>query len=106
MGSLGPLEIFLILLVVLLVFGAKRIPEIARGMGKGIREFKDATNDIKKELTVSDTPPPPQVGAGQQQVPYTPPQQAPPPAAPPPAAPAPGAPPAAPPAEGQPPQAS
>ena len=52
MGSLGPFEILAILVVVLLLFGAKRIPEIARGLGKGIREFKDATNDIKQELTV------------------------------------------------------
>ena len=51
--SLGMPEIILIFLVVLLVFGAKRIPEIARGLGKGIREFKDATNDIKSELNVN-----------------------------------------------------
>ena len=57
MGSLGPFEIFAILIAILLLFGAKRIPEIARGLGKGIREFKDATNDIKQELTVSDAPP-------------------------------------------------
>ena len=57
MGSLGPLEIGLIFLAVLLIFGAKRIPEIARGMGKGIREFKDATKDIQRELTVDDNPP-------------------------------------------------
>lgn len=50
--SLGMPEIILIFLVVLLVFGAKRIPEIARGLGKGIREFKDATTDIKNELNV------------------------------------------------------
>lgn len=53
-GNLGTTEILLILLVVLLLFGAKRIPEIARGLGKGIREFKDATHDIKRELTVDD----------------------------------------------------
>lgn len=50
MGSFGPLEIILIFLVVLLIFGAKRIPEIARGIGKGIREFKDATNEISREI--------------------------------------------------------
>ena len=50
MGSFGPLEIILIFLVVLLIFGAKRIPEIARGIGKGIREFKDATGEISREL--------------------------------------------------------
>ncbi len=58
MGSIGPTEIILVFLAVLLLFGAKRIPEIARGLGKGIREFKDASNDIKRELTVSDTPAP------------------------------------------------
>ncbi len=61
MGSLGPFEIIAILLVVLLLFGAKRIPEIARGLGKGIREFKDATNDIKQELTISEPPRRPQI---------------------------------------------
>ena len=54
MGSFGGWEILLIFLVVLLVFGAKRIPEIARGLGKGIREFKDATSNIKNELSVED----------------------------------------------------
>jgi sec-independent protein translocase protein TatA len=54
MGNIGGWEILLIFLVVLLVFGAKRIPEIARGLGKGIREFKDATANIKHELTVED----------------------------------------------------
>ncbi len=55
--SLGPFEIALIFLVILLLFGAKRIPEIARGMGKGIREFKDATADVKRELSLDDEPP-------------------------------------------------
>ena len=54
----------LIFLAVLLIFGAKRIPEIARGLGKGIREFKDATNDIKQELTV-DPPPTRQIPPAQ-----------------------------------------
>lgn len=57
MGSLGVPELLIIFLVILLVFGAKRIPEIARGMGKGIREFKDATSDIKRELTIEDDAP-------------------------------------------------
>jgi sec-independent protein translocase protein TatA len=56
MGSLGPLEIALIFLVILLVFGAKRIPEIARGLGKGIREFKTATREIQNEFNVDDRP--------------------------------------------------
>jgi sec-independent protein translocase protein TatA len=54
MGSLGPLEIALVFLVILLVFGAKRIPEIARGLGKGIREFKSATREIQNEFTVDE----------------------------------------------------
>ncbi|MBF9253521.1 twin-arginine translocase TatA/TatE family subunit [Pontibacter sp. 172403-2] len=49
-GGLGTTEILLILLAILLLFGAKRIPELARGMGKGIREFKDASKDAKDEF--------------------------------------------------------
>ena len=45
----GP-EIFVILLVVLLLFGSKKIPEFAKGIGKGMREFRKATDDIKKEI--------------------------------------------------------
>lgn len=43
-GSFGTTEILLILFVIILLFGAKRIPELFRGMGQGVREFKDATN--------------------------------------------------------------
>ncbi len=43
--SLGGTEIFLIIFVILLLFGAKRIPELAKGLGKGIKEFKDATKE-------------------------------------------------------------
>ncbi len=45
----GP-EIMVIMLLVVMVFGADKIPEIARGLGKGMRQVKDATNDIKKEI--------------------------------------------------------
>ena len=45
--NLGTGEILLILLVVLLLFGAKRLPELARGLGKGINEFRDAVDDSK-----------------------------------------------------------
>jgi sec-independent protein translocase protein TatA len=45
----GP-EIMIIMLIVVMVFGADKIPEIARGLGKGMRQVKDATNDIKKEI--------------------------------------------------------
>ena len=48
----GP-EIFIIVLIVVMVFGADKIPEIARGLGKGIRQVKEATNDIKKEINDS-----------------------------------------------------
>ena len=48
----GP-EIMVILVIVVMLFGAKRIPEIARGLGQGMRQIKDATNDIKKEINES-----------------------------------------------------
>lgn len=48
----GP-EIFVIMLIVVMLFGADKIPEIARGLGKGMRQIKDATNDIKKEINDS-----------------------------------------------------
>lgn len=43
-------EVFIIVLAILLLFGSKKIPELARGLGKGIKEFKKATEDIKKEI--------------------------------------------------------
>jgi sec-independent protein translocase protein TatA len=45
MGSLGFPELVVILVIVILIFGANRLPEIGRGIGKGIRNFKDATRD-------------------------------------------------------------
>ena len=45
----GP-EIIVIMLIVVMVFGADKIPEIARGLGKGMSQVKDATNDLKKEI--------------------------------------------------------
>lgn len=48
--GLGFQEILVILLIVVILFGAKKIPELARGMGKGIREFKDASKEVKKEI--------------------------------------------------------
>ena len=49
-GNLGFPELLVILFVVLLLFGARRLPELARGLGKGIREFKDASTKPDKEL--------------------------------------------------------
>jgi len=46
-------EIAFILFIVLMVFGADKVPEIARGLGKGMRQIKDATNDIKSEINKS-----------------------------------------------------
>ena len=46
-------EIAFILFIVLMVFGADKVPEIAKGLGKGMRQIKDATNDIKSEITKS-----------------------------------------------------
>jgi sec-independent protein translocase protein TatA len=49
MGSLGLPELVIILVIVILIFGANRLPEIGRGIGKGIRNFKDATREGAKE---------------------------------------------------------
>ena len=49
-ANLGITELLIILLILLLVFGAKRLPELARGLGKGIREFKDATKHVENEF--------------------------------------------------------
>lgn len=48
-GVIGPQQIILILILVILLFGAKKIPELMKGVGKGIKEFKDATNEEEKE---------------------------------------------------------
>jgi len=48
----GP-EIFVVMLIVVMLFGADKIPEMAKGLGKGMRQLKDATDDIKREITKS-----------------------------------------------------
>jgi len=48
MGSIGMPEMLIIFLVVLLLFGAKRLPELAKGLGKGLKEFKNATKEIEQ----------------------------------------------------------
>jgi sec-independent protein translocase protein TatA len=50
MFGMGPTEMFLALVVVLLLFGAKRIPEIAGSFGKGIKEFKKNMSDVQREI--------------------------------------------------------
>jgi sec-independent protein translocase protein TatA len=55
LGSVGPTEIIVILLLILILFGSKRIPEIAQSLGKGIREFKKSMREIETEV---EAPPP------------------------------------------------
>ena len=50
LGNLGTGEIILIALIVLLLFGGKKIPELMRGVGKGVRSFKDGLNDVENEI--------------------------------------------------------
>jgi sec-independent protein translocase protein TatA len=50
MGNLGFQELLIIGVVVLVMFGGRKIPEFMKGLGKGIREFNDAKNNVKKEL--------------------------------------------------------
>lgn len=50
---IGTTEIMFILFIVVMVFGADKIPDIAKGMGKGMRTLRDATNDLKSEITKS-----------------------------------------------------
>ena len=60
MFGMGPWELLLIFVVILLLFGAKRLPEMAQGLGKGIREFKgamkDTTDEIKGSIDPNSTP--------------------------------------------------
>ncbi len=53
MFGIGSTELLVILFIILLVFGSKKLPELAQGLGKGIREFKKATNDIQDELDIN-----------------------------------------------------
>jgi sec-independent protein translocase protein TatA len=57
MFNLGPQELFWLFLIVLFIFGAKRIPEIGRSIGKGIQEFKRGMKEVETELTVQDKKP-------------------------------------------------
>ena len=60
-GIIGGWELVLILAVVLMLFGAKKLPELARGLGSGIKEFKKATRDVTEDLerAMNEEPPPP-----------------------------------------------
>ncbi len=48
--AMGTNEIIIILVIVLLMFGGKKIPELMRGVGRGVREFNDAKSNVKKEI--------------------------------------------------------
>jgi sec-independent protein translocase protein TatA len=67
MGDIGPLEIVLLLVLALLLFGAKRLPEIGRSLGSGMREFKDSisgfSSGVSSEMHAEQPAPPPPVPA-------------------------------------------
>ena len=66
MLGMGPWEILMILVVALLLFGAKRIPEIAQALGKGITEFKRGVKDVQSEIENNVNAPPPEPPPAQQ----------------------------------------
>ena len=66
------MELVIIMVVILLLFGAKRIPEIAGSVGKGIKEFKKEMNEVERNVTNRDAGPPPRLTADDMQRPVTP----------------------------------
>ena len=54
MGTLGPTELIIIFAIILLLFGANKLPELARGLGKGVKEFKSASKEITDEINDID----------------------------------------------------
>jgi sec-independent protein translocase protein TatA len=50
LGNIGAGEIIIVALVILILFGGKKIPELMKGLGKGVKSFKDGINDIEKEI--------------------------------------------------------
>ncbi|MBZ0178368.1 MAG: twin-arginine translocase TatA/TatE family subunit [Melioribacteraceae bacterium] len=53
-GNIGTPEIILIIVAILILFGAKKIPELARGLGKGMKEFKKAVKEVEDDIKMSD----------------------------------------------------
>jgi len=53
-SSLGPMEIFIIVAAILVLFGAKKIPEFAKGIGKGMKEFKKAVKEVEEDIKMED----------------------------------------------------
>lgn len=68
LGNLGMSEILVLLLIFLLVFGAKRLPEIGAAMGKGIREFKKSMREVTDEIDRPAPPAPPAQGSEPRQL--------------------------------------
>ena len=64
-GNLGMTELIMILVIVLVLFGAKRIPEISASFGKGIREFKKNVNDVERHITEPEPRAEPRLPAGE-----------------------------------------
>jgi len=56
LGVLGTNEIIIILIIVLLLFGGRKIPELMKGLGKGVREFNDAKTNVQKEMEAAAEP--------------------------------------------------
>lgn len=56
LGNVGTGEIILIALCVLLLFGGKKIPELMKGLGKGVRSFKDGINEVEKQIEADPDP--------------------------------------------------
>ena len=54
MFNIGPQEMFILFLIIILLFGAKRIPEIGRSIGRGIQEFKKGMRDVEAEINAPD----------------------------------------------------
>ena len=53
-GSIGMTELIIIFTIILLVFGGKKLPELAKGLGKGIREFKKATREVQQDINLDE----------------------------------------------------
>jgi sec-independent protein translocase protein TatA len=56
MFNIGPQEMFILFLIIILLFGAKRIPEIGRSIGRGIQEFKKGMREVESEINAADKP--------------------------------------------------
>ena len=53
MGSIGPFELFIVFIAIILIFGGKKLPELVKGLGQGLKEFKQAMNSLDEESDIS-----------------------------------------------------